>query len=109
LGEFLEGSVKKLFVLFLCLVAVAGFVSAGAVHPPGASVLEMTGYGFHEAAVTPVTVLVIETPVESFYDQILVVPDLMVNRLPQIVLRLTVDNPVLPDVPVADVRYPLRL
>jgi hypothetical protein len=46
---------KKLLFLFLCLAVVAGFVSAGDIHPPGA--LELPGYGFHEAAVTPDTVL----------------------------------------------------
>jgi hypothetical protein len=48
---------KKLFVLFLCLVAVAGF--AGTVHPPGATALKtvLPGYGVHETVVTSDTVL----------------------------------------------------
>jgi hypothetical protein len=44
---------KKLLFLFLCLAAVAGFVSAGDIHPPGA--LEMPGLGCE--AVAPDTVL----------------------------------------------------
>jgi hypothetical protein len=100
---------KKLFVLFLCLVAVAGLVSAGTVHPPGAPALEMTGYGFYEAAVTPAAVLIAETPFREFSDQILAVPDIMVSELPQVVFVITAGNPVLPDVPVAAVDYPLRL
>jgi hypothetical protein len=69
----LEGSMKKLLFLFLCLAAVAGFVVADDYRPPGASALEITlsGYGFHEAAVTPATVLVmvqlIETEPASFH------------------------------------------
>jgi hypothetical protein len=100
---------KKLFVLFLCLVGVAGFVSAGVAHPPGASALELTGYGFYEAAVTPATVLIMETPFREFSDQILAVSDIMVSGLPRIDFVMTIDNPVLPDVPGGGVDYPLRL
>jgi hypothetical protein len=99
---------KKLFVLFLCLVAVAGLVAADAAGPPGAPALELSGYGFYEAAVTPDAVLVMETPI-GVSDQILAVPDVMVSGLPRIVFVITVDNPVLPDAPGADVGYPLRL
>jgi hypothetical protein len=98
---------KKLFVLFLCLVAVAGLVSAGTVHPPGAPALETAGYGYE--AVTPAMVLVMETSFMGFSDQILAVPDIMVSGLPQVVFVVAVDNPVLPDVPMAAVDYPLRL
>jgi hypothetical protein len=98
---------KKLFVLFLCLVAVAGLVSAGTVHPPGAPALETVGYGYE--AVTPATVLVMETSFGEFSDQILAVPDIMINELPQVVFVITIGNPVLPDVPVTAVDYPLRL
>jgi hypothetical protein len=96
---------KKLFVLFLCLVAVAGLVAAAA-GPPGAPALELSGYGYE--AVTPDAVLVMETPF-GVSDQILAVPDVMVSGLPRIDFVITVDNPVLADVPVADVGYPLRL
>jgi hypothetical protein len=99
---------KKLCVLFLCLVAVAG-LWAGTVHPPGAPALEMTGYGFYEVAVTPATVLVAETPFWEFPGQILTVPDIMASGLSQTGFVITVDNLVLPDVSVVDVGYPLRL
>jgi hypothetical protein len=55
----LEGSMKKLFVLFLCLAAVAGFVWAEDYRPPGAPALEMTGYGVGCEAVVPDTVLAV--------------------------------------------------
>jgi hypothetical protein len=66
---------KKLFVLFLCLMAVAGFVFAGTVHPPGEISLDMTlpGYGAEYRVVTPDTVLVVEVLVVS-YSQILTIP-----------------------------------
>jgi hypothetical protein len=96
---------KKLFVLFLCLVAVAGFVAAG---PPGAPALELSGYGVGYEAVTLDAVLVMETPF-GVSDQILAVPDVMVSGLPRILFGIRVDNPVLPDVPGVDVGYPLRL
>ena len=65
---------KKLFVLFLCLVAVAGFVSAGAVHPSGVPAPEvLPGYGVGYCAVTPDTALVAET--YGLPDQILIVSD----------------------------------
>jgi hypothetical protein len=50
---------KKLFVLFLCLMAVAGFVSAGTVHPPGTPALALSEYGVGYEAVTPDTVLAV--------------------------------------------------
>jgi hypothetical protein len=94
---------KKLFVLLLCLVAVAGLVSAGVVHPPEAPALEMalSGYGVGYEAATPDTVLV--TP---FWvpDQILAVPDIMVNGLP-----IVLPGDILPDISAVDVGYPLRL
>jgi hypothetical protein len=100
---------KKLFILFLCLMAVAGFVSAGTVHPPGASVLEaLPGYAVDYCAVTPDTVLVIEIA-HGLPDQILVVPDLIVTGLPQIVFRASIDDPLLPDIVVENIEYPLRL
>jgi hypothetical protein len=101
---------KKLFILLLCLVAFAGLVSAGAVHPPEAPALEMalSGYGVGYEAVTPDTVLVTGTP---FWvsDQILAVPDMMVSGLPRSVFGLPGDTMVVPDVPVDEVGYPLRL
>jgi hypothetical protein len=96
-----EGSMKKLFVLFLCLAAAVGFIWAGAVRPPG--IPELPGYGVGCEAVAPDTVLAIETPLRGFHDQILAVPDIMASGLPQ------AGNPVLPDVPAAGVDYPLRL
>jgi hypothetical protein len=52
---------KKLIFLLLMAVALVGLISAtaGAAHPPGALALEiaLSGYGVHEAAVTPDTVL----------------------------------------------------
>jgi hypothetical protein len=69
----------------------------------------MTGYGFYEVAVTPAMVLVMETSFGEFSDQILAVPDIMISELPQIVFVVAIGNPVLPDVPVATVDYPLRL
>jgi hypothetical protein len=88
---------KKLFILLLCLVAFAGLVSAGAVHPPEAPALEMalSGYGVGYEAVTPDTVLV--TP---FWvpDQILAVPDMMVNGMPRIVFGIPDYDMALPDV-----------
>jgi hypothetical protein len=52
---------KKLFVLFLCLAAVAGLMFAGDIHPPGIPALALPGYGVDYAAVIPDTVLVMET------------------------------------------------
>jgi hypothetical protein len=50
---------KKLIFLLLALVVWVGLVVAGPVHPPGAPAMEiaLSGYGVHEAAVTPDTVL----------------------------------------------------
>jgi hypothetical protein len=101
---------KKLFILLLCLVAFAGLVSAGAVHPPEAlPALEMalSGYGIGYEAVTPDTVLVTGTPF-LVSDQILAVPGILVSGLP-IIFGLPGDALVVPDVPVDDVGYPLRL
>ena len=102
---------KKLFVLFLCLVAVAGFVSAGAVHPPGPPALEMalSGYGVDCCAVAPDTVLVMEMSAHGLSGQILVVSDMILSGLPQIIFIITIDDPVLPGVSATDVDYPLRL
>jgi hypothetical protein len=101
---------KKLFVLFLCLMAVAGF--AGTVHPPGAVALEMVlpGYGVDYCAVTPDTVLVAETPAYGLPDLILVVSDIM-SGLPHVTFRITVSDTdqTLPDVPAEFIDYPLRL
>jgi hypothetical protein len=80
---YLEGSMKKLFVFLLCLVAVAGFVFAGDIHPPGAPSLEVAlpGYGVDYAAVTPDMVLIMETMGRP--DQILAVSNMIENGLPQ--------------------------
>jgi hypothetical protein len=97
---------KKLFVLFLCLMAVAGFVSAGTVHPPGAQALGMalSENGVYEAAVTPDAVLIVVTLTYGFSDQILAVFDLTVSELPHNILEIA-----LPTISVDDVDYPLRL
>ncbi|MDR1306284.1 MAG: hypothetical protein LBK74_01750 [Treponema sp.] len=101
---------KKLFILLLCLVAFAGLVSAGAIHPPEAPAPEMalSGYGAGYEAVTPDTVLVTGTPF-LVSDQILVVPDILASGLPRSIFGLLGDPLVVPDVPVDDVGYPLRL
>jgi hypothetical protein len=101
--------VKKIFLLFLCLVAVAGFVFAGTLHPPGAPALALPGYGVHEAAVTPGTVLAAALLTYGLPDQILVVSDIMASGLPKIVFGITIGGQALLDVPAADVDYPLRL
>jgi hypothetical protein len=48
---------KKLLFLFLCLAAVAGFVMADDIHPPGAPALELPGHGVGCEAAIPDTVL----------------------------------------------------
>jgi hypothetical protein len=98
---------KKLFVLFLCLAAVAGFVSAGTVHPPGELPLELPGYGYE--AVAPDTVLAAALLAYGLPDRILAVSDIMASGLPRIVFIVTVVDPGLPDAVAADVDYPLRL
>jgi hypothetical protein len=50
-----------------------------------------------------------ETSFGEFSDQILAVSDIMISGLPQVVFVVAVGNPVLPDVPVVAVDYPLRL
>jgi hypothetical protein len=103
----MEGSMKKLFVLFLCLVAAAGFVSA--VHPPGAPALEvLPGYGVDYCAVMPDSVLVADM-LNELPDQFLAVSDLIVTGLPQIIFTVSIAEPELPDVPIEAVGYPLRL
>jgi hypothetical protein len=97
---------KKLFVLFLCLAAVAGLVFAGTVHPPGVLTLETPGYVVDYADVAPDTVLVMETL--TFPDQILAVPDILESGL-SVSFIVTVVDPGLPDVVAAGVDYPLRL
>jgi hypothetical protein len=105
----MEGSMKKLFVLFLCLVAVAGVVSANTLHPPGAPASEvLPGYGVDYCAVTPDTVLVVDM-LNKFPDQILAVSDLIVTGLPQIIFTVSIAEPELSDVPIEAVDYPLRL
>jgi hypothetical protein len=98
---------KKLFVLFLCLVAVAGFVFAGTLHPPGALAPALPGYGVHETAVTQSTVLAAAMFTYGLPDQILVVSDIKASGLPQIVFGIAIDSQVLSDVPVNGVDYPL--
>jgi hypothetical protein len=100
---------KKLFVLFLCLMAVAGIVFAGTVHPPGEISLDMVlpGYGINYAVVTPDTVLVVETLVVS-YSQILTAPDMMLSGLPTVEI-ISDTGQRLSDVHVPVVDYPLRL
>jgi hypothetical protein len=100
---------KKLFVLFLCLMAIVGFVSAGTVHPPGAQEAALSEYGVGGYAVTPDTVLVMAIPSWGFPDQILVVTDIMATELPQIVFMITGNDAVLPGAIVEAVDYPLRL
>jgi hypothetical protein len=108
----MEGSMKKLFVLFLCLVAVAGFVSAGTVHPPGVLAPEtLPEYGVDCYAITPDTVLVVVTPTYGLPDQILVVSDMIASEMPQINFMIAVIDPdgMLSDILAAVVDYPLRL
>ena len=103
---------KKLFVLFLCLVAVAGFVSAGAVHPSGVPAPEvLPGYGVDYCAVTPDTALIATMPTCGLPDQILVISDMMLSGLPHVTFRTTVidTGQVLPDVLAEFIDYPLRL
>jgi hypothetical protein len=98
---------KKLFILFLCLMAVAGFVSAGAAHPPGEHSPVLSGYAVDYYAVTPDTVLI--TDALALPDQVWVVPDIMLSGLPQVVFMITVDDVILPGVIVETVDYPTAL
>jgi hypothetical protein len=104
---------KKLFVLFLCLMAAAGFVSAGTVHPPGEMSPEMalSGYGVNDAAVTPDTVLATATLTHELPGQILTVSGIMITELPRIVFTITVIDTgrAVPDDSMDAVDYPLRL
>jgi hypothetical protein len=90
---------KKLFILFLCLVAVAGVVSAGTVHPPGELSPVMPGYGADYCAVTPDTVLVMAALTYGLPGQILIVSDIAVRELPR----------TMSDESMKSVDYPLRL
>jgi hypothetical protein len=86
---------KKLFVLFLCLMAVAGFVSAGTVHPPGAPALEaLPGYVADYCAVTPDTVLTVTMPDYGLPGQILAVPAIIMSNsgTPQDCFAITAHN-----------------
>jgi hypothetical protein len=104
----MEGSMKKLFVLFLCLAAVAGFVSAGTVHPPGENSPALSGYGVGYEAVTPDTVLITAKLAYGLPDQILAVYDMMCG-LPGIVVMMTMHGMILPGAITGTVDYPLRL
>jgi hypothetical protein len=66
---------KKLFLLLLCLAAFAGFVSAGAVGPPGEIPPALPGYGAGYEAVTPDTVPAVETLVYGLPGRIIYTPD----------------------------------
>jgi hypothetical protein len=100
---------KKLFVLFLCLMAAVGFVSANTVHPPGAPSLEvLPGYGVDYCAVTPDSVLVADM-LNELPDQFLAVSDLIVTGPPQVIFIISIAEPELPDIPIEAVDYPLRL
>ena len=108
----MEGSMKKLFVLFLCLVAVAGFVSAGTVRPPGATALEvLPGYGVDDRAVTPDTVLAATLLTFGLPGQILAVSGMILTELPRITFRMTVidTGQAVPDIQAEPTDYPLRL
>jgi glycerol-3-phosphate cytidylyltransferase-like family protein len=61
---------KKLIFMLLFAVALVGFVSASAAHPPWAVSLEMADqimaeYNVHEDTITPSSVLVIAMPVTA--------------------------------------------
>jgi hypothetical protein len=99
---------KKLFVLFLCLMAVTGFVSAGIVHPPGETLEALPGYGVHEAVVTPDTVLIVETLTYGILNQILEVSDMIPQKLSRATFIIEKDQ-VVCGVPKESVDYPLRL
>jgi hypothetical protein len=102
---------KKLFVLFLCLMAVAGSVSAGAVHPPGEISPALPGYGVDDCAVTPDTVLAAATLGFGLPGRIEVVSDMMIVEMPRIVFTVTGIDPgwIVSDVSAAGADYPLRL
>jgi hypothetical protein len=99
---------KKLLFLFLCLAAVAGFVSAGDIHPPGS--LELPGYGVGCEAVAPDTVLAVALLIvaEPISFQVVMAIDEKAIQ-PQIVFITKIARLLLPDVPADDVDYPLRL
>jgi hypothetical protein len=105
---FLGGSMKKLLFLFLCLAVVAGFISAGDIHPPGA--LELPGYSVGCETVVPDTVLAVAPLIvaEPVSFQVVMAIDEEAIQ-PQIVFIIKVGRLLLPDVPADDVDYPLRL
>ncbi|MDR1249315.1 MAG: hypothetical protein LBK63_08440 [Treponema sp.] len=101
---------KKLFVLFLCLAAVAGFVVADDYRPPGAPALELPGHGVGCEAVIPDTILAVApfTVAEPVsFQAVMEVEEEAIQS--QIVLIITVDRQLLPEAPAAGVDYPLRL
>jgi hypothetical protein len=97
---------KKLFLLLLCLAALAGFVLAGAVGPPGEIPPALPGYGVGYEAVAPApgTVPAVEALVYGFPGRIIYTPN---NEYNEALTGLLPAEDIQRVASVAPVGYPL--